>query len=68
MDSSSENKAAKALKVGNESARRMMKSGKDNMGFKEPKDFGAMEWITFKTDHADVSTACNKMQVNVLCL
>jgi len=74
-DSSSEEKETKKLKVANENARKMMKSGLDNMGFKTPADFGAMEWMTFKTNHPEVSTTstmytCNKMLVitSVVCL
>jgi len=67
-DSSSEEKETKKLKVANENARRMMKSGLDNKGFKKPADFGAMEWIAFKTNYPAVSTTCNKMLVSIVCL
>ena len=65
-DSSSEEKVAKRTKTAFEQARRIMKSELETMGFKEVEDYGNMEWNTFKTEHAEVSTTNNKVQVTVL--
>ena len=58
-DSSSDEKAAKRSKTAFEQARRIMKSELENMGFKMVEDYGNMEWNTFKTEHAEVSTRTN---------
>ena len=68
VDSSSEEKVAKRTKTAFEQARRIMKSELETMGFKEVEDYGNMEWNTFKTEHAEVSTTNNKVQVTVLWL
>ena len=59
-DSSSDEKAAKRSKTAFEQARRIMKSELENMGFKMVEDYGNMEWNTFKTEHAEVSTTITK--------
>ena len=43
-----------------------MKSELETMGFKEVEDYGNMEWNTFKTEHAEVSTTNSKVQMTVL--
>ena len=67
-DSSSEEKNAKRTKTAFEQARRIMKSELETMGLKEVEDYGNMEWNTFKTEHAEVSTTNNKVQVIVASL
>ena len=45
-----------------------MKSELENnvMGFKMVEDYGNMEWNTFKTEHAEMSTTNNQVRVTVI--
>ena len=65
-NSSSKERVAKRTKTAFEQAHRIMKSELETMGFKEVEDYGNMEWNTFKTEHAEVSTTNSKVQVTVL--
>ena len=47
---------------------RIMRSELESMGFKELRDYGQMEWNTFKTERSEVSTTCVQVQASQLLL